>query len=250
MVHFLFVAVNDINATGVRTLSALLKSAGHQASIVFFKRPGYPYTDRDRKYVRAARKIEPGDWVGIERDGTLFRYARGPAVTPNERDLLLSLVQRIDPDVIGFTVTAPLLKRIGALAGFLKRHVSVPIVFGGAGATIDPESCLESCDYACVGEAEHTVLQIADALERGDDLSGVKNLCYSAGGRVVRNDLNPLLIELLAKGFDHHGCTGRIPVHADTLRIDLNRPSLIGGHGAGIQKLHNPIDDHTCIVNH
>ena len=33
MARFLFIVVNDINATGVRTLSSLLKAEGHEAAI-------------------------------------------------------------------------------------------------------------------------------------------------------------------------------------------------------------------------
>ena len=52
------------------------------------------------------------DWVGIHHDGTPFRYSRGPEITSKEKDLLLSLINRINPDIIGFSVTDPLLNRI------------------------------------------------------------------------------------------------------------------------------------------
>ena len=122
MANFLFISINDINAHGIRMLSSYLKSERHKTAILFFKRPGFPYTFNLEKYLREAKKVEDYDWVGIHHDGTPFRYSRGPGITSNEKELLLSLIGKIKPDIIGFSVTAPLIKRMGQVSLFIKEN--------------------------------------------------------------------------------------------------------------------------------
>ena len=95
MANFLFISVNDINNHGIRVLSSCLKEHGHETSVLFFKRPGFPYTINHLKYLQAAKSVEDYDWVGIHHDGTPVRYSRGPSITPEEYRLLFSLIKRM-----------------------------------------------------------------------------------------------------------------------------------------------------------
>ncbi len=197
MASFLFISINDINAHGIRVLSSYLKREGHKTSIVFLKRPGFPYTFNHEKYLRESKKVAEYDWTGIHHDGTPFRYSRGPEITTTEKELLLSLINKINPNVIGFSVTAPLIDRIGKISLVIRENVSIPIIFGGAGATIDPEGCLDFCDVACVGEGEKTVLDIAKKIDGNSDFFDVKNLCYlTSDGKIVKNPIYPLIQNL------------------------------------------------------
>jgi len=228
MAHFLFISVNDINAHGTRVLSSFLKSQGHKSSIIFFKRPGFPYTFDHPRYFEDAQKVEDYDWTGVHHDGTSFRYSRGPEITSTERSLLVSLISRINPDVIGFSVTAPLIKRIGNLSLFIRNEFSCPVIFGGSGATIDPESCLNFCDYVCIGEGEKTVLDIANRIDSNKDISDVNNLCFMTGKQLVQNLKYPLIQNLDELPFQDIDPTDKYLIEDDSIVEYFSEFSYVG----------------------
>lgn len=176
-------------------LSAYLKSHGHRASILIVKRPGFPYT-QGADYLRTARSIEPYDWVGVNWEGSLFRYSRGPDLTERERELVTELVQRLRPDAVGLSVTAPMRRRVAEVTALVRRAHRGPVLWGGAGASIDPEGCAAECDYVCVGEGEPVLLEVAERLDRGAGLDDVAGICCRTATGVRRNPLPPLIQDL------------------------------------------------------
>jgi len=196
MAKILFISINDINAHGIRMLSATLKEKGHKISVLFLKRPGFPYSSDKKKYLKEAKKVKSYDWVGIHEDGKPLRYSRGPKVTSVEKGLLLSLVEKIGPDLICMSVTAPMAKRTAKISKIIRSDFPIPIIWGGAGATIDPEGCLDHCDFVCVGEGEKVVADIAERIDNKRNIQNVNNLCYNSNGRFVRNPMYPLIRNL------------------------------------------------------
>jgi radical SAM superfamily enzyme YgiQ (UPF0313 family) len=69
-----------------------------------------------------------------------------------------------------------------------------PIVMGGWFASMFPDLTLEepSIDVACAGQSEGIVVELAEALARGGDLSAVRGISYRDGGRVVSTGKRPL----------------------------------------------------------
>jgi len=72
-------------------------------------------------------------------------------------------------DAVGISVTTPTFATVRAIANAIKQETDVPIIVGGAHATIDPKGCLEFADYAVCGEAEYTFPKLIDALESGNN---------------------------------------------------------------------------------
>jgi len=218
-------------------LSSSLKRDGHKSSILFFKRPGFPYTFNHDKYLRESKKIEAYDWIGIHHDGSAFRYSRGPEVTSLEKELLISLINKINPNVIGFSVTIPLIKRIGKISLFIQENTSIPIIFGGAGATTDPEGCLTFCDFACIGEGEKTVLEIARKIDSHKDFFDVNNLCYKSNGKLIMNEMSPLIQNLDELPFPDIDSADKYLIDCDTLTENfaeisyVNRYHMMGSRG-------------------
>ncbi len=202
MANILFISVNDINAAGIRSLSAYLTEKGHETSIIFLKLPGYPYsaiisdTSDNKKYLREAKKIKSYDWVAVEKNGDNVRHVRGPKVTDSEKEILISQIKKISPDLIGFSITAPLTRRISKISKYIKTKLSIPIIWGGAGATIDPDECAEHCDFVCVGEGEKTLEEIGRKIDQNKPIHDVNNLCYKRDGHVIKNPLNLLIKDL------------------------------------------------------
>ncbi len=188
MAKILLLSIHDLNAEGLRLLSALLKNRGHQPFLVFLKRYG------EFTYRRA--EASEDDWVGIDSAGREFRYASGSPITAHEKQLLLELIQEIAPQLIGISVTTPLRAKAAEISLWVKDFFKIPVIWGGPEATLNPEACLDYCDFTCVGEGEKTMTEIASALDEKKELGGIQNLAYRSGGRFVQNPLHPLVADL------------------------------------------------------
>lgn len=191
MATILFISVNDVNAEGIRIMSACLKEKGHDAHIAFMQKNGFPHNTSPR-YARAGRIIEPSDWVGIDETGREFRYARGPEISAGEMRSLFKLIRQIKPAVIGFTVITPLRKKIARISCLIKQQFNIPVIWGGIDASMYPEECLKHCDLVCVGEGERAIIGIAAAVDAGGDIRMVDNLVFRERGRLVRMPMSGL----------------------------------------------------------
>jgi radical SAM superfamily enzyme YgiQ (UPF0313 family) len=101
------------------------------------------------------------------------------------------------PDLIAFsTMTGP-HKWVLETASTIRQHFEQPIVLGGPHPTFFPEIVYESSvDIICRGEGEYAVLDLANRLDSGEDTSTIKNLWVKNNGRVIKNDLRPLVENL------------------------------------------------------
>jgi len=109
----------------------------------------------------------------------------------------LEKMNEYDPDLIAFsTMTGP-HKWVLKTAAKIKEEVEKPIILGGPHPTFFPEIIQEPCvDMVCVGEGEYTLLELADKLDAGEDISNIQNLWVKKNGQIVQNDLRPLVEDL------------------------------------------------------
>ena len=114
-----------------------------------------------------------------------------------DRDSLQAFIAGQQPGLIGVSLMANDYICAQAVTRRLKVWFpQIPVVWGGIHPTTEPEMCAEEADYVCVGEAEHTLLEMAAALDAGQPLTGIANLCYKQGGQIQRNPLHPLIQDL------------------------------------------------------
>lgn len=184
MARIAFISLYDRNANGIRLMSANLKRHGHECHVVFLKRYSMSWNSMD---------VEVGEypWMGVDKTGRVFKYASNSHVSPAEFELLRQTLERIRPDMIGLTVNTPLRTQNHHVTRFLKEHFDVPVVWGGYDPTVNAADCLSLCDYACVGEGDRTILDIAERIDRGVGLDDVCNLAYLRDGRVTFNPKAP-----------------------------------------------------------
>ena len=169
-------------------MSSSLRQQGHECHIIFLKRYGRS----------PSVESEPDDypWIGLDNRGREFRYAHGSPITDRELDLLRGLLERIRPQAIGMSVTTPLRKRNVRVTRFIKTFSDAPVIWGGYDPTVNTNDCLEYCDYACVGEGDVGILEIARRLDAGESLDSVPNVSYRRDGRTVSIPKAPLVHEL------------------------------------------------------
>ena len=108
------------------------------------------------------------------------------------RDLRAS-IRAFDPGLIAFSALTGVHRPIEELAIAIKRDFDVPIIVGGPHPTYSPDMVERpGIDIICRGEGELAILELADALERDQDITGIRNLhVKTADGRIYRNDIRP-----------------------------------------------------------
>lgn len=141
---------------GVTYLSAVLKEEGHDAKLINIdEKLGYPL-DFDR----------------IREDVT--EYA---------------------PGLIGISTMTNQYQFATQISQFLKEEFpEIPIICGGVHASMVPEETIAEpfFDYVCMGEGEGAILDLVEALERGERPHGILNLLSKReDGTVVKPGLRP-----------------------------------------------------------
>lgn len=151
----------DIEANGLRMLSSVLRRAGHPTKQIFLPKTG---------------------------DGHTFEYP--PAAVSD----ILELCK--DVELVGLTLMSNNFLTASHLTAAIKRELGLPVVWGGIHPTVRPEESIQHADYLCVGEGEEAAVELADALSRGDDTTGIQNLWARRGDQVFRNPHRGLIEDL------------------------------------------------------
>ncbi len=137
---------------GIASLSAVLKRAGHETSLIHVCEHLWPL--------------------------------------PSNREVVEQILA-YRPGIIGFSVMSQQYEWTCAVARDIRSAgITTPICIGGVHCTMVPEAVTESglFDYVAVGEAEYPFLELVNRLERGEDTSTVPNMrIYRPGGQSVRN---------------------------------------------------------------
>lgn len=112
---------------------------------------------------------------------------------------LRSFIKEYTPELIGITASTSIIKEALRIAKISKSiYPKVPIVIGGIHPTISPKETLENeyVDFIIIGEAEITVVEFVDALEKGKDLSKIDGIGYKRNGEIHLNKRRELIKDL------------------------------------------------------
>ena len=180
------ISLFDRNAYGQRLMSANLKKHGHNCSIIFLKR----YLTESSYNLECEEGEFP--WMGINMQGKVFKYASNSVISNKELSLLIDLLLKLKPDIIGLTVNTPLRNQNIKVTELIKTHFSVPVIWGGFDPTVNPEKCLEYADFVCVGEGDRTILDIAEKIDEKREINDVYNLAYLKNNKIIFNPKSPL----------------------------------------------------------
>jgi anaerobic magnesium-protoporphyrin IX monomethyl ester cyclase len=110
-------------------------------------------------------------------------------------DDIVSRVREGRPDLVGITCMTVEYPRAVEIARRIKHdRADVPVVVGGAHVNAVGRGALEEgdgFDYACVGEGEYLVRELADSLEHGTDPSAIPGLVSRQGEDLVAGPPRP-----------------------------------------------------------
>ena len=148
-------------------------------------------------------------------------------IISEEKDLLKS-VREFKPDLLGFTTITGTHYISFQIARYLKKHMDIPVLFGGSHVTLFPEKSIEAndVDMICRGEGEEVLIELLDTMMSGKDYSNIKNLWVKRNGEVIKNDMRPLIHDLDSLPFPDKSEYLKYPIIRD---FPLKR--FISGYG-------------------
>jgi anaerobic magnesium-protoporphyrin IX monomethyl ester cyclase len=105
--------------------------------------------------------------------------------------LLLKKIVDFKPVLIGVTILEDNYVYANHLFQVIKREKNIPIIVGGSTPTIAPEVIIENpqVDYLIQGEAENTLLDFCNRMEKRESVDEVKNLWFKKEGKVYHNPI-------------------------------------------------------------
>jgi len=159
------------------------------------------------------------EWLGPMCLSSLLK-ARGHAceiyVEALEEGDFIKKALESSPDVVAFSCLASDFPWAVRMASEIKRQRPVLVILGGTHVTLNPDESLAppAIDVVCIGEGEYPMAELADALSRGQDFSGIGNLWLKKNGRVVKNEIRNLVEDLDSLPFPDRKLYAKYPFFA------------------------------------
>jgi radical SAM superfamily enzyme YgiQ (UPF0313 family) len=217
MARFIFISLYDEFAPGMRTLVATLKRAGHFAALVCFKSYG-------QQPLKEVGEFYEGMHIQVLPCGDFVNAYSFPA-TPCEDRILMDLIKKNQPDLVGIGLTYVQKVAARRISALVKNELGLPVIWGGPYPTTAPEECLDYADYVCRGEAEDVVLDIAARIDAGSSFSDIPNIwCKTGDQATVKNTERPLRMDLDALPFPDYSKESIFFIDKDELRCGIPFP--------------------------
>ena len=120
---------------------------------------------------------------------------------------ILTKIKDYSPDIAAFSISSFGFRWAVDLGSEVKRELGALTVFGGPHPTFCPDFAREEgVDYACVGEGEGAICDLAKAVDEGLPTDSIGNLArLGPEGKVIRNPLMPLVEDLDTIPFGDRG---------------------------------------------
>jgi radical SAM superfamily enzyme YgiQ (UPF0313 family) len=98
------------------------------------------------------------------------------------------------PDIIAFSCSTGRHIWANRIAEEIKRFLNVLAIMGGIHPTIYREEAImeRNIDIICIGEGEYPLLELANRLEKKQDITGIRNLWVKMDKKIFKNDLRDL----------------------------------------------------------
>jgi len=158
---------------GIEALSAWVRRAGHEPTLVYEARPFSSGSGTDSKLLAG--------WLDPRPEETAARVAA------------------TRPDVVAFTSYSVTHRWSVDVARAVKQRCAVPIVFGGPHVSAAPERAIRewSIDAVVEGEGEDALVDLIECAEHNRFArTDVANCTFKGNGEPVRNRVRPLLADL------------------------------------------------------
>ncbi len=178
---------------GISSLAATLKKAGHQFKLF------------DCTQFVLSEGVTDNNIVGelsleYKPPSNPEKLPERPRITfARLCELIIKEIDDFKPDMVGLSaLTDDYPLGINILRRIRSTFPKTTFMVGGIHATVDPTGVIrESCvDAICIGEGEGAILDIANHIDGGLQLDGIKNLWVKKGDQIIKNPVRPLLHDL------------------------------------------------------
>ncbi|MBI2508167.1 radical SAM protein [Candidatus Woesearchaeota archaeon] len=142
----------------------------------------------------------PYDYIGVMQMSANLKKAGHECdalIWEKEKDFWTEF-KEINPEVVCFSVISGWHKTSLQKAKEIKeRYPEVVIVFGGTHPTYFPEVLNEEpVDVICRGEGDISIVELINNLEKGKDITKIKDLWVKKDGKIYKNELRDLVEDL------------------------------------------------------
>jgi len=220
----------DITNYGLRTLSAVLRGAGHDTTFICM--PDFA-----------------GDGESAHTKMSEARY------TDRAIDQMIETMR--GSQLVGITLMTHYFDSAKQITRAVHERLGIPVIWGGFHPSVRPDECIHHCDYVAVGDAEDLILQLVEQLEAGNttDLHSIKSLIWKQGDEVFRNQVGSLEQDLDAYPIPDFSTQGHhvlfegeiLPVTRDLLRRYLHNGTVSRMFGrTGYQTMTGRGCPHAC----
>ena len=144
-------------SVGVYVLSSILKNAGYDVSVIFFKLP-------DAKKIKWFNK-NPNNMDVVNRYGGII----GSNVDVNqwteyETELLINQIKSLSTDVLLISSRSTHRSLVADILPKIRSKCKLLTIAGGYGPTLEPEFYVDLVDYVFMGEAENQIVDLMSAI--------------------------------------------------------------------------------------
>lgn len=103
-----------------------------------------------------------------------------------------------NPDMVGFYCLTGEHRWMEKRADEIKKRSSALIAVGGPHPTYFPEMLeqMKNVDIICRGDGEVSVLELANRLEKGEEINNIQGFWVKQGNKIYRNDIAPLIEDI------------------------------------------------------
>lgn len=159
------IAFYNRKALGVRYLETALRNQGYRVKTIFYKD---------------------------------FNSMRPSKTTERELALLLEELRACAPLFVGLSVMSSMyLDTVHAVMEAICGAFDIPIVCGGAFATMFPEHFLErGASFVIRSDGERAICRLANALCGAANWENIPSLCYQSAGQTVCNEIRDISVNL------------------------------------------------------
>ena len=117
-------------------------------------------------------------------------------------DALLSSIERLSPDIVGFSLTTVYFHIARQLTlGLKERLPSIITVWGGIHPTVAPQESLEHCDAACLAEGEEAFVDFIRNVDQKRDYHLTQSFWVNYRNTIYKNEIRPLCADLDSRPF-------------------------------------------------
>lgn len=169
---------------GISLLSAIARELGWETKLFDTTEMDFGYTDSKTAF-EAAKIFKP---VDFSKYGMVKKKI-------DLDETFKKTFKEYGPDMLVFSVLSDEFLISAQISKIAKEmNPKIPIVWGGAHATLCPEHILKNfnVDFVCIGEGIDAFKDFLKAFAERENLCSIKNIWAKKDGKIIKNDIRPL----------------------------------------------------------